>query len=793
MNNTVNWGIDLGTTNSAIARMTPKGPEVIPVERMNYVASAVAIDKRGDIKVGLHALNPHLVGARWFKRLMGTTNTLPVGSEAWTPERLSSEVLKALRAAAKLRRNQDIEHVVITVPAMFSQPQCAATNEAARLAGLNAVSLLQEPIAAATAHLSDNPAEGHYLVYDLGGGTFDVSLIKLQSGEMSVVEHGGDNYLGGSDFDRAVFDWLLNQIDRRGGDVRPFETDGWQRTQLLLACEEARVAVSDGEVAPIHLDAFELPIAKLELSRETVEDLVSGLVTRTIEIATDRLKGLGSSARAILLVGGPTQMPYVRKRLQDELGLPLSLDHDPMTVVAEGAAVHASTLLIPASGRRATETSGVATLFLNYEPVSPEDTTVVAGKVTTPADFRGEVRLRTADGLWESGWRALIKGAFSVEVNLGRGQITEYEVELRDMEGRPVACSPAGFSIRSGVRSAQPVTPYNYGVVRKGGKVAVIVRAGEPLPASGNGEFQLSKTIVAGSPDEVTFYLVEGHSAFADENTRVGSLTLRGSDISRTLKEGEKVQVRVRIDESRRGKATIHIPLLDEDYLVDHHSVLDAPDIDDLVASLGEARNTVVQIEDRADDSEQDTVMRAERQLEQIEASLLRVEQGEIGEAERVHKQLADVKASLRPLKDKYGLQARHDEVLEFIEEAEALCRRFGDNMGLAKLQDARDDAGKALRTTLDTGLESVFDRVRGVFWEHYGKTRECWERQVRFMRDRAPIAKDPLSYYEYVKRAEKALAEEDYEGVRLNALRARDLLPDSVKSLDRFHDAAIR
>ena len=161
--NTVNFGIDLGTTNSAIARMTVKGAEIIPVKRQNYIASAVAVSKRGDIKVGEDALRSDFLPiARWFKRLMGTQNTLELADgSAWSPERLSAEVLKALKAAAVLKTNEEVVDIVITIPAMFNQPQCAATQAAAELAGLNAVVLLQEPIAAATAYLSDEIGRAH--------------------------------------------------------------------------------------------------------------------------------------------------------------------------------------------------------------------------------------------------------------------------------------------------------------------------------------------------------------------------------------------------------------------------------------------------------------------------------------------------------------------------------------------------------------------------------------------------------------------------------------------------------
>lgn len=783
----------MGTTNSAIGRMTPRGPETIPIKRLKYIPSAVAVDKRGDLKVGADALNPHFQVARWFKRLMGTENTLPVGGDPWSPQRLSSEVLKALKAAAKVRTNEDIEDVVITVPAMFSQPQCAATNEAANQAGLNAVALLQEPIAAATAYLSDNPAEGYYLVYDLGGGTFDVSLIRLGSGEMSVVEHGGDNYLGGADFDRAIFDWVLEQVDTEGGDIRPFETDGWQRTQLMLECERAREEVSDLELATIYLDDFDLPLAKIELPRETAEDLVSDLVTRTIEIAQERVKRAGTKPRSVLLVGGPTQMPYIRGRLQDELGLPLSFDQDPMTVVAQGAAVHASTLLRRPRVAATSKKRGSASLFLNYEPVSPDETTVVAGKVTDPEDFEGEVRLRTSGGLWESGWRALKNSAFSFEVPLGRTVVTEYEIELRDRTGKPIQCSPSGFSIRSGVRAAQPVTPYNYGVVRQGGNAIFIVKENQPLPASGVDEFVLAKTIVAGSNDEAVIYFVEGHSLIASDNVKVAELRLKGTDIQRTLKEGEKVEIRIRVDESRRATAKVYVPMLDVDFSVELHQITERPAVEDLEDSLIETRQTIDDIKDKVDGDEKDVVLQIDRQLELIEAHLERAQRGETGEAERVAKQLSDVKARLRPLRDKYELQARYDGLVEFIDEAEDLCQRFGDRLGLAKLGEARADAAKALRNKQQKAMDTVKDRVRDVFWEHYGKTRECWEYQVELAQERAFMARDPLSYAEYLRRAERGLEAEDFAEVRINILRCLQLLPERAKVHDRYHSVALR
>lgn len=796
MSTTVNYGCDLGTTNSAIARATAKGVEVIPVKRQQYIPSAVGVDKRGDVKVGVDAISPLIDFQRWFKRNMGTQATVEMGGKSWTPEELSAEVLKALRAAVKLKTNEDLEDLVITVPAMFSQPQCASTQAAARLAGLNAVVLLQEPIAAATAYLSEDPIDGNYLVFDLGGGTLDASIIRLKGGEMNVVGHGGDNYLGGADFDRAVFDWVLDQVDRKGGDTSKFDGGAW-RHQLLQACEDARIALSDQVESVVYLDDFDLPISKITIARDQLEDLVEGFVTKSIQIAQDRLRDARLSprdVRAILLVGGPTQMPYIRRRLQDELGIGLNLDQDPMTVVAKGAAIHASTLLLEQGQRQPRNTSSAAEMGLHYDPVSPDDYCTVAGKVVQPPGFQGEVRISGARGDWESGWKRLTNAAFSMEVTLRGQQLAEFRIEVRDETGRVIPVNPDSFSIRSGVRAAQPVVPYTLGVVLEGGKVEPIIGAGQPLPASGSTDRpKLAKSLIAGSPDEVSIYFVEGASSFASENVQVGFLKIRGTDIKRTLKENEKVEIRMRMDESRLLKARVYIPLLDVDFPVEMQSTIDAPNEEDLAAALRETKIALAEVEDHVEEEEQDLIMRAESQLEQLEASLERVHKGETGEAERIHKQLSDAKARIRPLRDKYALKSLHFQVVALIGEASDLCERFSDRLGLAKLQDLKEDADKALRLQQEKTLDSIRERARDVFWEHYGKTEECWEYQVQLLHEHSYLASDPLAYHELTRKAEAALRARDFDGVRLHYLQACELLPAKEKLRDRFHDAALR
>ncbi|HTQ10273.1 MAG TPA: Hsp70 family protein [Fimbriimonadaceae bacterium] len=792
----VDYGIDLGTTNSAIFRMTPRGAEVITVGRLNYIPSAVATTKRGDLKVGTDALKGEFepVG-RWFKRLMGTRNeTVLLDGSSWAPEKLSSEILKALKGAVKSKKNEDLTDVVITVPAMFTQPQCAATKEAANLAGLNALTLLQEPIAAATAFLSDAPKEGNYLVYDLGGGTFDLALVSVRDGEMNVVEHGGNNNLGGADFDRRVFDWTLKQIERKGGDIAGFAS-GRNRFELMKLCEEARILLSDQELASIYLDQFDLPMEKLELTRDRLEDLTEEFITRTIEIANDRLSSRNlkpADIECVLLVGGPTQMPIVRSRIEKELGLRPNFDEDPMLVVAKGAAIHASSMLIE---RKASHISaaGHAQLRLVYDPVSPSEVTTVAGKVEFPLDFRGEVQLSTTSGEWATGWRPLVGGAFNLDVTLG-ASTTEFRVEVRDLQGNLVQCEPQRFTVRLGLRSARPVAPYNFGVVgKKGTATHFLVNAGTPLPASGSGDFVLTKTIIAGSPDQGRIVFVEGLSSAPEENITVGECIIRGTDLKRTLKENEKIEIRVRMDESRLLTAKIYVPLLDQEYAVELHTFDDVPNAEELSAALNQTRIAIADIEDLVEEGERDRLIQIGRHLEQLEVLQERAQAGEVGEAERVHKELSDTMAALRPLRDRYELRAKHARAMGRIKSADALCERFNDAMGAAKLGDMRSDADKCLRLEDGKALDAVWERANDVFWEHYGKTPECWEYQVQWMREAAPMSSDPLTFYELVRRAEQALAQKDYEGVKLQAIRAWDYLPDPVRARNRYADSVIR
>jgi molecular chaperone DnaK len=795
---TVDYGIDLGTTNSAIARAASGGVELVRNRALGQTTpSAVARTKAGQTLVGQDALNkPGLSPATKFKRLMGTASKTAMGDGVlWSPEELSAEILKDLRGSVQRRFNVQPSHVVITVPAMFQQPQCEATHRAAELAGLTAISLLQEPIAAATAYLNDDPEEGYYLVYDLGGGTFDVSIVRVLANEMSVVAHGGDNFLGGADFDQLVAEWTIKQLKPKLGTA-PELDQPVAHFHLMSACERARIDLSDVSETLIDLSDLELPVDSIALSRAILEDLISPLVARTLRLTQERLDQAGlrpGDVRSILPVGGPTMTPYVRHILKESLGIPISFDSDPMTTVATGAAIAASSILLPHRSRTAEAPREHAAIELFYEPVSPEITCTIAGRVASPAGFSGEARLVRSGGDWDSGWLALRGGAFQCELLLKERTSTDFEIHLRDLKGDVLPADPASVTVRHGVAVAVPVTPYDYGVALSDGAFLPIIKRGLPLPSVGSEiSLRAARSIPAGSTDALPIYFLEGVSRIAEDNAKVGEIRIQGSDLPRSLREGQTIEIRIRMDESRKLDARVSIPALDMDFKVPLTSMIDAPNAEDIQRSFEESTAAISEIQSVVEPADEERLRRSQREIEIVEAELQRVDRSEPGSAERVVQKLMPIKSDIRALQQKYGLEAAYNQALEMIHKAEQIVAQFEDRLAVSSLGDLREDAERCRRLGDRDGLKAVHERADNLFWRYYRQTPECWIGLVAWLKEQRQFASEAIPYDEYLKRADDCLRREDFEGVRLNGVQAMSYLPDAKVADGRFANSGV-
>ncbi len=347
-------GIDLGTTNSEVAVIRDGQPRIIEVDGSRLLPSVVGLADDGALLVGQSARNQYALHPertiRSIKRRMGEDGKVKMGGKDYTPQEISALILRYLKKAVEGELNEEISKAVITVPAYFSDAQRQATRDAGKLADLEVVRIINEPTAAALAYEADHTGQRTILVYDLGGGTFDVSVVRMEQDVTEVLGSHGNNHLGGDDFDARIVEHLVNHLkDVHGLDpsLTPVAM-----ARIERAAEVAKIALSDGPYARIEeeylLERNGKPVhLSLELDRLEYEGMIDSFVDETLEAVHTALQGAGltvSDLDEILLVGGATRTPLIQRRLEADLGIQPRTEVDPDLCVAAGSAIQASVI-----------------------------------------------------------------------------------------------------------------------------------------------------------------------------------------------------------------------------------------------------------------------------------------------------------------------------------------------------------------------------------------------------------------------------------------------------------------
>ena len=347
-------GIDLGTTNSCVAVLEGGEAHVIPNPEGGRTTPSVVAYKKGERIVGDAAkrqaiTNPNTVSS--IKRLMGTSKKVELDGKKYTPEEVSAMILSYMKDYAESYLGEKVKKAVITVPAYFNDSQRQATKNAGKIAGLEVERIINEPTAAALAYGLDKQDKTHtVLVYDLGGGTFDVSVLELGDGVFEVKGTGGNNHLGGDDFDERIMDYLIKEF-KKENDI-DLSKDKMAMQRLKEVAEKAKKDlsgmtttqvsapfISQGEDGPLHLD--------VTLTRAKFEDLIRDLVESTIKPVREAMKEAKvkkDDIDKVLLVGGSTRIPMVQELIKEELGKEPSREVNPDEVVAMGAAIQGGVL-----------------------------------------------------------------------------------------------------------------------------------------------------------------------------------------------------------------------------------------------------------------------------------------------------------------------------------------------------------------------------------------------------------------------------------------------------------------
>ena len=395
-------GIDLGTTNSCVAVVEGGKPVIIPNENgKRTTPSVVAFTKDGAVLVGDAAQNQAIVNSdrtiSSIKRQMGTDWTMEIDGRDFIPQEISALILRKIREDAERYLGEEVTDAVITVPAYFNDIQRQATKDAGRIAGLNVKRIINEPTSAALAYGLNNGQPQKIMVFDLGGGTFDVSIIEIGDGVIEVLATNGDNHLGGDDFDQIVVDHLLDEI-RRTHSVN-LRNDMAALQRIREAAENAKKDLSANESTTIMLPYLaqkngQTVNFEYTLTRTKFNELTKALVERTAIPVLNALTDAGIAASElgkVLLVGGSTRMPSIQKKVKDLTGIEPSKTINPDECVAQGAAIQGETLsgnpLEISNGQGMILLLDVTPLSLSIETVGGVATRLVERNTTLPVHY----------------------------------------------------------------------------------------------------------------------------------------------------------------------------------------------------------------------------------------------------------------------------------------------------------------------------------------------------------------------------------------------------------------------
>lgn len=598
MDNAINFGIDLGTTNSAIAKFV-KGEVIVynnPLDFGRATLPSVVGYRKDKILVGNQAKTyqekdpKSVVGV--FKRKMGTTESFKIKSinESKTPIELSAQVLKELKTF--VNTGDGLDATVITVPASFDLIQSNATKDAGYQAGFKQVVLLQEPIAASLAYANmkktHDLADGQWLVYDLGGGTFDVALVKIADGEMKIVDHEGNNFLGGADFDELIVEKIIIPKLNSEYSFAKLEDDlksanGKYNSKyyvMLNNAEKAKIRLSAVSSAEIEVNGFEDEDGndvdiEINISRTEFNELIKSSIYETIEMIKKILTRnslTSSDLQFTLMVGGSTYIPYVRLRVEEILQLKVNCEIDPTTAIAVGAAYYAATKQKELFSVDKTKKEIPISIKTAYNKTSKEIEELFSARIK--GNIEGLFfKIIRQDGGFDSGLKKLTE-RISEDLPLVENTFNFFTLTIYDSQNNVIETDVETIGINSGFGiNGQPlpedicleVDDYeNPGETR----LALVFQRNTVLPTRRTMTFPLNKTVIKGTTDEVICVnvLQGSHESLPESNKVLGTILITGKNLVRDISKGSDIEITVSLSESQDLTVSAYLNMADQEF-----------------------------------------------------------------------------------------------------------------------------------------------------------------------------------------------------------------------------------
>ncbi len=764
---TVDYGIDLGTTNSAISRMEGGNPVSIRTSTLkDTMPSCVFINRRKAIQVGdaaFNALKNEKMRAmvNWddrkdnsfteFKRTMGSDAAYHSANaeRTFSSVELSSEVLKTIKSFEK---NGNINSVIITVPAAFKNNQVDATRTAGKEAGFDQVGIITEPEAAAWAYgMNGENQDGFWLIFDFGGGTFDAALLKVTDGIRQVIDTEGDNYLGGKNLDEAIVDkiiipylqenFVIDELLRDNNkanilrNAMKFYAEEIKKELSFSPEHEASILTNLGDIPgeDDEGEEFELDITVTEAE---VEKAIGPLFQKAIDISNgllDRKNLNGSNLSALILVGGPTYSPILRRMLTKQICKP-DTSVDPMTVVAKGAAIYASTVKKDESAL-IVETSKIQ-LEITYEATSIEEEENIAiripdEKTKGPIPDKVFADISREDGGWSSGKVEINTIGDIILVQLQKGKLNTFKVSIYDNKGDLLECEPSSFNILGAGKGGSAVLPYNIGIEILGkdsGRLQFKTVPGlektKQLPAVGiMTNLTTPNQIRPGMKEdyiEISIYQggykCEGSRAI--HNHHVNTILITGDDFPGLFPENSDVDIELKIDVNQKITGLANFPYLA--YTHEFKCETKEDEVDDSKADYLEKEIRKAKLDINSLKSKglmSDDLTKSEKEIEEISNHFLKNKNA----ADTQQQTIENLRKSLLVVDRLIGDREWPDlerELKEAFHSLEEVNRKKGNEETTGMMENMRRDVDQAIREEDKKNTPQLIEIVESAAFE---------------------------------------------------------------------------
>ncbi len=754
----IDYGIDLGTTNSAISRMENGEPVIKKTESLkDTMPSCVYINKKKAIQVGDSAYNmitqdklKTMRGIDFktnafieFKRTMGTDKKYHSSNmeKDFSSEELSAEVLKNLKSYISDER---FKSIVVTVPATFTVNQKDATLRAAKLAGFEHCELLQEPIAASMAYgLDAKSKDGYWLVFDFGGGTFDAALLKVEDGIIKVIDTEGDGYLGGKNLDYAIVDEIIIPYIQENFSIDNVLADDNKKKILQDAmksyAEETKIQMSRNDTHNILSDLGDIPgeddegeefELDITVTREMMQNTLGPIFQKSIDTCKhllERNRLNGNTLDSLILVGGPTYSPILRKMLEEQITKP-DVSVDPMTVVSRGAALFASTIDSKTIEIDPTKIQ----LELGYEATTVEEDLFVTIKILkdktegeVPEKIFVDITRSGQSSQWSSGKTEIDDKGNIIEVKLNPGKANIFNVLVYNEQGDLLPSEPSDFRILPDISVPNAILPYHYGIeildTIKNKMIFYPVKGlekNQSTPCTGiANDLKVLKQIRPGKKEDFIKipiyqggYSAEGTRAILNEH--VFDVVITGDDIPALLPEGSSIDITMKVNRSESIKFSAFFPTLDFTYEVEVKSITQSIDTKWLETEISKVEQSLRLIKEEGNYSNQNELNNLENEISETK----RIFEQDRNEVDRKKQTLNNLRKSLEKLdiiEEKNKWPKKEEELKDVYYRLEENNKKFGNDKTNNIVKQFKEKIPKIIKETNVKVAQEMIDNMR--------------------------------------------------------------------------------